>query len=147
MTNRYIITGDRGFIGKNLLNYISKIDKNSKIITTPKKLDLSIESKVNNFFKKQKKINYIFHLADVSGNKNWSKQNSFKQTLENIKIHSNVISGWKSHLPKSKFIFVSSLWAYPIGEKKSLEKNYWNGLMLKETRHYGYSKKNCHYSY
>ena len=141
MANKYLITGNRGFIGRNLIKYILKNDKNAKIFSTPKKLDLSISSKTNLFFKNKKKIDYIFHLADISGNKNWSKKNSFIQTLQNIKMHTNVISAWQSYLPKSKFIFVSSLWAYPIGEKKSSEKNYWKGLILNETRHYGYSKK------
>ena len=137
----YLITGGSGFIGWHLCRYLSLVDPKSVIINIPRKVDLSIATEVDSYLKKINKIDYIFHLADVSGNKDWSSKNSFNQTLMNVKIHSNLISSWKFYQPQAKFIFVSSVWAYPIGNDFSTEDDYWSGSILSETRHYGYSKK------
>lgn len=136
----YLITGSTGFIGKNLSKYIS-LKKNCKIINVPRKINLSNEKITHEYFKKIKNVNYIFHLADVSGNKEWSASNSFYQTLNNVKIHMHVIESWKLYHPNAKFVFVSSIWAYPIGKKILNEQDYWKGMILNKTRHYGYSKK------
>ena len=94
-----------------------------------------------NYFKNSKKFNYIFHFAEVSGNKEWSKKNSFNQTLANLKINLNVISSWAKYQSHAKFIFVSSIWSYPLGKSFLQEKNYWSGMLNPETRHFGYNKK------
>ena len=119
----FVITGGNGFIGRNLYNFLKKRSK-SKIISIPRRIDLSKTKQVEKYFKKINKIDYIFHLAEVSGNKEWSKNNSFLQTVTNLNIHSNVISSWKKFHPKARFIFVSSIWSYPLGAPISIEKNY-----------------------
>ena len=142
MKKVYLVTGCRGFIGRNLCKYLKKVEPKSKIIELPKKIDLLSSSQTMNFFKKIKiKVDYVFHLADVSGNKNWAFQNSFFQTHANMQIHLNTIMSWKKYLPKSKFIFVSSIWAYPIGQIYQREENYWHGKLIEYAKHYAYSKK------
>ena len=142
MKKIYLVTGSRGFVGKHLCKYLKKIEPNSKIIELPKKIDLLNLNQTSNFFKNIKfKVDYIFHLADVSGNKNWASQNSFFQTYSNIQIHLNTISAWKKFLPKSNFIFVSSIWAYPIGKKYQEEQNYWEGKLIEYAKFYAYTKK------
>ena len=137
----YLITGSRGFIGRNLIKYIKKKEPNSKIIEISKKINLEDFKQTINFFKKLNKIDYIFHLADVSGNKNWTIKNNFNQTQANLKIHLNVISAWKTYKPNSKFVFFSSLWAYPVGKKFQSEKNYWKGDLIEYSKFYAYTKK------
>lgn len=135
-----LVTGGKGFIGKNFINYISK-KKNITILNLPREIDLSKSNLVDNFFKNVKNLNYIFHFAEVSGNKEWSKKHSFQQTLENLKINLNVISAWTKYQKKAKFIFVSSVWSYPLGKPFLKEKEYWSGMLNPETRHFGYNKK------
>ena len=135
-----LVTGGKGFIGKNFINYISK-KKNITILKLPREIDLSKSNVVDNFFKNVKNLNYIFHFAEVSGNKEWSKKHSFQQTLENLKINLNVISAWTKYQKKAKFIFVSSVWSYTLGKPFLREKEYWSGMLNPETRHFGYNKK------
>lgn len=135
-----LITGGNGFLGKNFINFLKK-KPNYKINSIPRNIDLSIAKNVDKYFKKIDKIKYIFHFAEVSGNKEWSKLNSFQQTLTNLKINLNIISAWKNYQPYAKFIFLSSVWSYPMGENKLKEKNYWIGDLDKDTRHFGYNKR------
>ena len=137
----YLITGSRGFIGRNLIKYINEREPDSKIIEISKKVNLEDFNHTNKFFKKLKKIDYIFHLADVSGNKNWTVKNKFYQTQSNLKIHLNVISAWKKYIPNSKFVFFSSIWAYPIGKRYQSEKNYWKSDLIDYAKFYAYTKK------
>ncbi len=141
MKKVYLITGANGFLGSNLFRYLKKKEPNSKIIKLPKKIDLTLSNKVNNYLKKIGKLDYIFHFAEVSGNKEWSKNNSFQQTTINLKINLNIISAWKNYQPKAKFIFVSSIWSYPLGAKFLKEENYWKGEPNPDTIHFGYNKK------
>ena len=90
---------------------------------------------------KSGKLNYIFHFAEVSGNKAWSKKNSFQQTLMNLRININIISAWKKYQPNAKFIFVSSVWSYPLGDPFLKEKDYWKGELNPETIHFAYNKR------
>ena len=85
-----LVTGGKGFIGKNFINLISK-KKNIRLFILPRKIDLSKNNPINNYFKKIKNLDYIFHFAEVSGNKEWSKKNSFHQTSNNLKINLNII--------------------------------------------------------
>ena len=136
-----LITGGSGYLGKNLFNYLKKKKTKFKTISIPRSIDLTLEKKVNNYFKKSGKLNYIFHFAEVSGNKAWSKKNSFQQTLMNLKINVNIISAWKKYQPNAKFIFVSSVWSYPLGDPFLKEKDYWKGELNPETIHFAYNKR------
>tara|TARA_B100000787_G_scaffold169671_1_gene161654 strand:- start:293 stop:1192 length:900 start_codon:yes stop_codon:yes gene_type:complete len=136
-----LITGGSGYLGKNLFNYLKKKKTKFKTISIPRSIDLTLEKKVNNYFMKSGKLNYIFHFAEVSGNKAWSKKNSFQQTLMNLRINVNIISAWKKYQPNAKFIFVSSVWSYPLGDPFLKEKDYWKGELNPETIHFAYNKR------
>ena len=135
-----LVTGGKGFIGKNFINLINK-KKNIRLFILPRKIDLSKNNTIKFYFKKIKNLDYIFHFAEVSGNKEWSKKNSFHQTSNNLKINLNIISAWAKYQHKAKFIFVSSIWSYPLGRSFLEEKDYWSGMLNPETRHFGYNKK------
>ena len=136
---KILITGGNGFVGRNFIKYLKK-RKEYYIISVPRSIDLRSNSKVNKYFKNIGKASYIFHFAEVSGNKEWSKKNSFQQTLMNLKINTNVISAWKKYQSEAKFIFISSIWSYPMGTYL-LEKDYWKGEMNKELLHFAYNKR------
>tara|TARA_B100000780_G_scaffold180313_1_gene126434 strand:+ start:115 stop:1014 length:900 start_codon:yes stop_codon:yes gene_type:complete len=138
---KILITGGSGYLGKNLFNYLKKKKTKFKTISIPRSIDLTLEKKVNNYFMKSGKLNYIFHFAEVSGNKAWSKKNSFQQTLMNLRINVNIISAWKKYQPNAKFIFVSSVWSYPLGDPFLKEKDYWKGELNPETIHFAYNKR------
>lgn len=136
---KILITGGNGFVGKNFIKYLKK--KKYYINPIPRNIDLRSEIKVKKYFKNIGEASYIFHFAEVSGNKEWSKKNSFNQTIMNLQININVISAWKKYQPKAKFIFLSSIWSYPIGTTYLNEKNYWKGEINKELLHFAYNKR------
>lgn len=136
---KILITGGNGFVGKNFIKYLKK--KKYHINSIPRNIDLRSEIKVKKYFKNIGEASYIFHFAEVSGNKEWSKKNSFNQTIMNLQININVISAWKKYQPKAKFIFLSSIWSYPIGTTYLNEKNYWKGEINKELLHFAYNKR------
>ena len=138
---KILITGGSGYLGKNLFNYLKKKKTKFKTFSIPRSIDLTLEKKVNNYFMNSGKLNYIFHFAEVSGNKAWSKKNSFQQTLMNLRININIISAWKKYQPNAKFIFVSSVWSYPLGDPFLKEKDYWKGELNPETIHFAYNKR------
>ena len=89
----------------------------------------------------------MYPLADVYAfdtdmrARQYCEENAKINDLNNVKIHMHVIESWKLYHPNAKFVFVSSIWAYPIGKKILNEQDYWKGMILNKTRHYGYSKK------
>jgi len=142
MKKTYLITGGNGFLGKNLFKFLKKREPQSTIIKLPKNINLLNSNQTFVFFKKINiKVDYIFHLADISGNKKWALKNSFVQTHSNAQIHLNTIMAWKKFLPKSKFVFVSSVWAYPLGSRLQEENSYWNGQLISYAKFYAYTKK------
>jgi GDP-L-fucose synthase len=94
---RILITGGTGFIGKNLVEYLSK--KHTVLAPTHAELELSDETAVNKFFE-ENEVDLVIHTASVGGKR---KPAPGRDVLdENLKIFSNITSNSR------KMIFLGS---------------------------------------
>lgn len=64
-----LVTGGKGFIGKNFINYISK-KKNITIFKLPRDIDLSKSNVVDNFFKHD---NNSFVISEIFKNTDFKR--------------------------------------------------------------------------
>jgi nucleoside-diphosphate-sugar epimerase len=86
-------------------------------------------------------IDYIFHLADLSGNARWSAANSASQFFVNAKMSLNILESVSKYQPHARLIGFSSMWAYPERITLAKEQDYWDGPMNNLVQHYGMNKK------
>ena len=80
MKERILITGSKGFIGKNLVNYIKDSNYNNYDVVTfsSRDYDLSNSEEVKRLFK-DSKPDYVIHLAAFVGGIEFSLNNSVMQ--------------------------------------------------------------------
>ena len=141
MACSYLVTGAGGFVGRNLIRHITSKEPQSIVLSLPRGSDLTDSLATRNFFEGTQRLDYIYHLADKSGNHKWTTEHSFDQFSTNCKMHLNVLEAWKSYQPQAKLIFVSSVWAYPENLTIASESDYWAGPLQAGIAHFGYSKK------
>ena len=129
MSNKFLITGADGYIGKYLINFLRKKKINvygcdKKGVNGIKfiKSDFSSHKVIN--FIKTKKINHIIHLAAITTinddkknnitcyNNNFKKSKKFIKKLNSEKIHIK------------KFIFSSSAAIYGSTKNSKIKENY-----------------------
>ncbi len=97
---KILITGGRGFIGRNLLNYFS--EKYEVYSPNHDELELLDEKAVNEFFKKNK-FDIVIHSAAKGGSR---KLPTFPEMLkDNLKMFFNIIKNKDSY---KKMIFIGS---------------------------------------
>jgi GDP-L-fucose synthase len=137
----YLITGGHGFIGRNLTEFIRNNHANSNVVSIGREYDLTDITACNKLFRQAVSFDYIFHLADVSGNARWSALHSADQFFANAKISLNILESSIKFQPNARLIGFSSLWAYPAKITWAQEQNYWDGPLHQPTQHYGLNKK------
>jgi GDP-L-fucose synthase len=141
MGTAYLVTGAGGFVGRNLVSAIRKSDPEAIVDALPRTVDLADRDAVLSAFGTDLPYDYIYHLADKSGNHRWAAANAFDQFAVNARIHLNVLEAWQRYQPQANFLFASSVWAYPEGISIAREADYWAGPLHHEVGHYGYTKK------
>lgn len=109
--NRVFVAGHKGMVGSALLRVLRKNKKNELITADRKYLDLTNQSKVNNFFKK-KKINEVYIAAAKVGGIYANNNFPAEFIYENIMIQSNIIHAAFLHGVK-KLLFLGSSCIYP----------------------------------
>lgn len=85
---RILITGAGSFIGKSLIEQLSK-EKYQIVAKTRCELDLLNIDKMRDFFEEQKSFDYIIHTAAVGGRK-W-EGNLVRHFYENVKMFENLL--------------------------------------------------------
>ena len=139
--SRFLVTGGKGFIGKNLTRFLQEHSGADAVTSVGREFDLREPLRAKELFQKFGAFDYIIHLADVQGDARWSAQNAATQFMANAKISLNVLEAWHLWQPQARLICLSSLWAFPEAVVDAEEKDYWNGRMHPPTEHYGLNKK------
>ena len=138
---RSLITGADGFIGRHLSNFIRTQHPTADLILAGRQWDLTAPDACARLLEESGAVDYVFHLADVSGNARWAANHSADQFFANAKISLNILEAVRRHQPNARFVGVSSLWAYPAAVTQAREDNYWDGPLERTTQQYGVVKK------
>ncbi|MFT7460633.1 MAG: GDP-L-fucose synthase [Planctomycetota bacterium] len=138
---RYLITGAHGFIGKHLTDFIRKNELDSDVVPVGREYDLTDSTACMKLLQESESFDYIFHLADVSGNARWSASHSADQFFANAKMSLNILEGVCKFQPHARLVGFSSLWAYPARVALAREQDYWDGPLHELIQHYGLNKK------
>ena len=128
---KIFVAGHNGMVGASILRELSK-KNNIKILTANRSdLDLSNQSQVDNFFKKNKPHEVYLAAAKVGG---IEANNSFPADFisTNLKIQSNVILASLDNQVK-KLLFLGSSCIYPKMSKQPIKENYLLTGPLEET--------------
>lgn len=138
-----LITGSSGFLGSHLLKILKREYKNKIKLITPnsKECDLTNPNSIQKIFLKNKKVDFVVHLASAHGGLYFNINNPasiyYKNILMNTHLmHLSMISGVKNML------CAGTVDSYP---KKTpipwKEKDYWNGFPEPTSSAYAFSKK------
>ena len=138
---RYLITGAHGFIGRHLTEFIRNNEPDSDVVPVGREYDLTDFTACTRLLQKSGPFDYVFHLADVTGNARWSASHSADQFFANAKISLNILEGVCKFQPYARLVGFSSLWAYPARVAWAREQDYWDGPLHESIQHYGLNKK------
>ena len=120
--SRIFITGHNGLVGSALLRRL-KFFGYKKIITIKRKqLDLRIQSKVENFFSKNK-IDAVINAAGTVGGILANNKYKAEFIYDNLSIQNNIIhSCYKNNV--KNLIFLGSSCIYPRNSKQPIKESY-----------------------
>ena len=138
-----LITGSNGFLGSHLLKILKKEYKKKIKLITPnsKECDLTNPNSIKKIFLKNKKVDFVVHLASAHGGLYYNINNPasiyYKNILMNTHLmHLSMISGVKNMLCAGTVDSYPK--KIPIPWK---EKDYWDGFPEPTSSAYAFSKK------
>jgi len=138
-----LITGSNGFLGSHLSKILKKEYKKKIKLITPnsKECDLTNPNSIKKIFLKNKKVDFVVHLASAHGGLYYNINNPasiyYKNILMNTHLmHLSMISGVKNMLCAGTVDSYPK--KIPIPWK---EKNYWDGFPEPTSSAYAFSKK------
>ena len=130
-TDKIFIAGHKGLVGSEVLNVFREKKYKNIVTVNRKKIDLTNQKKVGNFFKKYKPKAVIICAAKVGGIK---ANNTFRGEFiyENLMIQNNIIHASYKNNVKS-LIFLGSSCIYPKFAKQPIKEEYLLSGKLEQT--------------
>jgi len=135
---RILVTGGNGFLGKQVVKFLEKINNVKIVIPTSKEFDLR---NIENCKQVVKNIDVVFHLAAHVGGIGLNREKPAELFYDNLMmgtqlLHEAKISGVK------KFIALGTICSYPkFSNVPFLENDIWNGYPEETNAPYGLAKK------
>lgn len=119
---RVFIAGHKGMVGSAFVRRLKEMDCSEIIMLPRKKLDLTNEEKVKNFFQKEKidiVINAAAKVGGIVGNESYPTE----FLLENLKIQNNLLE-YSQKYGVEKLIFLASCCIYPKHCDQPMKESY-----------------------
>lgn len=135
---RIAITGGSGFVGKSLMKKINTDSFKEVRIIRSKENDLrNLNEAVDAF----KNIDFVIHMAGITGGIEFTKKNQGSVYFDNITINTNVLESCRINKVK-KIISIGSVCSYPKFPKLPFkEEDIWEGYPEEVNAPYGLAKK------
>ncbi len=120
--SKIFIAGHRGMVGSSIVRELLKQGYSNQVTRTSKELDLTQQSMVDDFFKKEKPTHVVLAAAKVGGILANSEQPT-EFLYQNLMIASNVIHSAANH-GVEKLLFLGSSCIYPKFAPQPLKEEY-----------------------
>ena len=129
--SKIFISGHKGLVGSAIINYLKKKNFTKIYSIEKKKLDLRNQSKVLNFFRKNK-FDYVVNCAGKVGGIHANNKYRAEFLYDNLAMQTNIIHS--SYLTKVKsLIFLGSSCIYPKHSKIPMKEEFLLSGKLEET--------------
>jgi GDP-L-fucose synthase len=134
---KILVTGSKGFVGKNLLPYLQE---ENTLAPSKNQLDLLNKKELYNYII-DNQVTHVVHLAALCGGIGINKDNPGKFMYDNLIMGMNVIQAC-TDLKVSKLVNLGTVCSYPKFCKVPFNENdYWNGYPEETNAPYGIAKK------
>ena len=121
-SSKIFIAGHKGLVGSALVRRLNFFGYNKIIVRNRKQLDLRIQAKVENFFKKNK-IDAVINAAGTVGGIHANNKYKADFIYDNLTIQNNIIhSCYKNNV--KNLIFLGSSCIYPRNSKQPIKEGY-----------------------
>jgi GDP-L-fucose synthase len=135
---RIAITGGTGFVGKSLMKKINTDSFKEVRVIRSKDHDLRKLDEATEAFKD---IDFVVHMAGITGGIEFTKKNQGSVYFDNITINTNVLESCRINKVK-KVISIGSVCSYPKFPKLPFkEDDIWDGYPEEVNAPYGLAKK------
>jgi GDP-L-fucose synthase len=135
---RIAITGGTGFVGKSLMKKINTDSFKEVRVIRSKDHDLRKLDEATEAFKD---IDFVIHMAGITGGIEFTKKNQGSVYFDNITINTNVLESCRINKVK-KVISIGSVCSYPKFPKLPFkEDDIWDGYPEEVNAPYGLAKK------
>ena len=135
---KILVTGGNGFLGRVVVEKLTKLNVKSIISPSSKELDLRLQS---NCKKAVHDVDVVFHLAGKGGGIEYMRNNPAETFYDNIMMGTQLINEAKNENVE-KFIALGTVCSYPkFSSIPFTENNFWEGYPEETNAAYGLSKK------
>jgi GDP-L-fucose synthase len=135
---KILVTGGNGFLGRVVVEKLTKLNVKSIISPSSKELDLRLQS---NCKKAVHDVDVVFHLAGKGGGIEYMRNNPAETFYDNIMMGTQLINEAKNENIE-KFIALGTVCSYPkFSSIPFTENNFWEGYPEETNAAYGLSKK------
>ena len=141
MSNKIVVTGGNGFLGRHVVDCLSVKHKQSNVyVIRSKDYDLSIQSHVQRMYE-DLKPNMVIHLAAVVGGIGANKSNPGLYYYKNMSMGLHLIEEARM-FGLDKFVAVGTVCAYPKHTPVPFREDHiWDGYPEETNAPYGLAKK------
>jgi len=134
---KILITGGTGFLGKNIVPYLTS--RGADVTATGRNYDLSVFSEAEKLFTSAE-YELIIHGAAFQGAGDFPLKYPADQFMLNTLIHTHALHMWKEHQPNARFIGIGSTCSYPGNIHVLKEEDYFTGPLHESVETYGLTK-------
>lgn len=142
MKEKILITGARGFVGKNLVAHLKNLGYSNLIEVGGKEVCDLTNQRLVNYLINDHKPDIIIHTAARVGGILANKENPGLFIHENLAMGINLVESARKYGKLKKFVMLGTVCSYPkFTQVPFKEQDFWNGYPEETNAPYGVAKK------